>query len=120
MNDVNYTLFKTLTNNQPNDYQLQITTDFGTSTMDCNNQEVTQLPSQNGDFLKVKLKFKTGTNSHVVHDFSIGNFPINIENWKLEVEYVDENGTKVKEKGQTAQAEIEARPRPGFAATFNS
>lgn len=118
MSDVNYTLFETQVNNQPDDYQLQITTDFSSSVWDTDGQEILQTPTQNGGDLKVKLKFKAGTDNHIVHDFSIGDFPINISNWNLEVEFVDENGVKIKDKGQTAQAEIEARPRP--VKTFNS
>ena len=118
MSDVNYTLFETQVNNQPDDYQLQITADFSSANWDNDGQEILEVPGQNGGDLKVKLKYKAGSDGHVVHDFSIGDFPINISSWNLEVEFVDENGTKIKDKGQTAQAEIEARPRP--ITTFNS
>lgn len=122
MNDVNYTLFKSLVNNQPTDYQLQVVTEFSTASYANDGFEILHLPEQNQDLLHIKLKVKPGSDNHIVHDFSIGDFPNpnSLSTWQLKIEVYDQNGTKVKDKGQTAQAEIEARPRPAFAPTFNS
>lgn len=113
MSDVNYTLFKTFVNNLPDNYQLQVITDFSLSNYSNDGFDIIQIPQHDNDLLYIKLKVKPGADNHIVHDFSIGNFPINgINEWYLKLEVYDENGVKVKEKAQTEQAEVQAQPRP--------
>lgn len=110
MSTVNYTLFETENGNQ-NSYSLQFNTDFSSQTLENYGHQIISVPQQINDTLKIKLFVGPGNSSHIVHDFEIGLFPNNISNWKLDVEYRDNQGVKLKEV-KTEQAEGEAEPRP--------
>ena len=106
MSETNFTLFENESN-----YEEQISTDFGSSNYEENGYEIVSYPTAEDETLLVKLFVNQGSDNYIVHEFPIGNFPNEIENWRLEIDYIDHNGTPIK-KVIKEQAEGEAEPRP--------
>ena len=79
MNDVNYTLFKSLVNNQPTDYQLQVVSEFSSSSYASDGFEILHLPQQNGDLLYVMFHAMGGGSgffkSAVASQYDLRGFP---------------------------------------------
>lgn len=115
MSNITYTLYEEPKQENSNlmDYEIQFCADFGSPNYQMGEVSIISLPQNLGETLKIKLEVIPGSDQHIVHDFPIGDFPNDIHEWKLDVEYVDENGEKIHDKEvKTAQTEAEAGPRP--------
>lgn len=109
INSSTHTLFYT---ENPVDFFLQTRLSFDCGNMKAAGYEIISVPQNPNEALEIKLTVEGGGNMpEAIHDFSIGAFPDDINQWNLHIEVVDINGTH-HGNINTAQTTSEAEPRP--------
>ncbi len=111
MSEIEETLFYYQSSN-PKEFEVQFATVFETASYAYNGWQIIKSPTSANNTLEIKLMVKTGNDQEIVHQIPIGTFPNQISTWNLEVTYYDESGIKIKDKGNTEQAEATAKPKP--------